>query len=251
MTLRGHVAFISGAGRNIGRAIALDLAAGGADLVLNTRQSQEAIEAVAAEARDRFGVRALPVLGDVGDPADIRKIAETALAEFGQVDIVVNNAAIRPEKPFLEITPADWRRVMSVDLDATFHTCQAFLPGMIARQWGRIINLGGVHAMNGHAHRVHVSAAKHGVWGLTKSIALEFGRQGITANVVAPGVIDTVRDDPARQQRFANVADSKIPVGRMGTSAEIASLVAYLCTDGAAFLTGQIIGVNGGQTTSP
>jgi 3-oxoacyl-[acyl-carrier protein] reductase len=249
MSLRGHVAFISGAGRNIGRATALELARQGADLVLNTRQSREDLEAVAAEALG-LGVRALPVLGDIGQASDIRKMADAALAEFGKVDILINNAAIRPEKPFLELTEEDWRRVMSVDLDGTFYTCQAFLPGMVAQRWGRIINLGGVHAMQGHPRRAHVSAAKHGVWGLTKSLALEYGKVGITANVVAPGVIDTTRDNPEAQQRYQNVAD-RIPVGRMGTVEEIASLCAYLATDGAAFLTGQIIQVNGGQTTSP
>ena len=249
MTLRGHVAFISGAGRNIGRATALELARQGADLVLNTRQSREDLEAVAAEARS-LGVRALPVLGDVGQGSDVRKMAGAALAEFGKGDILINNAAIRPVKPFLVLTEEDWRRVMSVDLDAAFYTCQAFLPGMIEQRWGRIINLGGVHAMQGHPNRVHVSAAKHGVWGLTKSLALEFGKLGITANVVAPGVIDTARDNPDAQQRYQNVA-ARIPVGRMGTVEEIASLCAYLATDGAAFLTGQIIQVNGGQTTSP
>ncbi|HEX2171295.1 MAG TPA: 3-oxoacyl-ACP reductase family protein [Dehalococcoidia bacterium] len=249
MSLRGHVAFISGAGRNIGRAIALELAAEGADVVLNTRRSKEEIERVAAEVRE-LGVRALPLLGDVGLSSDIEILAERALAEFGKVDILVNNAAIRPEKPFLELTENDWRSVLAVDMDAAFYTCQAFLPGMIAQKWGRIINLGGVHAMHGHPHRVHVSAAKNGVWGLTKSIALEFAAQGVTANVVAPGVIDTQRDDPNRQQRFESVA-AKIPVGRMGTVEEIASICGYLASDRAAFLTGQIIGVNGGQDTSP
>lgn len=250
MSLKGHVAFISGAGRNIGRAIALELAAEGADLVLNTRRSKDDIDQVAAEARE-LGVKALPLLGDVGLGSEVRRIAERALAEFGKVDILVNNAAIRPEKPFLELTEADWREVMAVDLDAAFYTCQAFLPGMVGQGWGRIINLGGVHAMQGHPSRVHVSAAKHGVWGLTKSIALEFAPRGVTANVVAPGVIDTTRDDPERQQRFQGIIGSKIPVGRMGSVAEIASLCAYLASDRAAFLTGQIIGVNGGQQTSP
>lgn len=249
MNLNGHVAFVSGAGRNIGRAIAIDLARNGADLVLNTRASRDDLEAVAEIVR-ALGVRALTVLGNVGDAGDVRKMAETALAEFGKVDIVVNNVAIRPEKPFLEITEEDWRSVFAIDLDSAFHTCQAFLPGMIAQNWGRIINLGGVHAMQGHPGRVHVSAAKHGLWGMTKSIALEFAKQGITANVVAPGIIDTSRDNADNERRFAAVA-AKIPAGRMGTSEEIASLISYLASDGAGFLTGQIIGVNGGQQTSP
>src|SRR5215212_8093495 len=135
MSLKGHVAFISGAGRNIGRAIALELAAEGADLVLNTRRSKEDIDRVAAEVRE-LGVRALPLLGDVGLGSDIRRIAERAIGEFGKVDVLINNAAIRPEKPFLELTEADWREVMAVDLDAAFYTCQAFLPGMIAQGWG-------------------------------------------------------------------------------------------------------------------
>jgi hypothetical protein len=160
--LTGHVALVTGAGRNIGRAIALALAERGADLIVNTRTSMGEVQAVVEEARKR-GVRALTLLGDVGRADDVRQLAERALVEFSRVDIVINNAAIRPEKPFLDMSEDDWHRVLEVDLHSAFYTAKAFLPGMVAPGWGRIINLTGMNAIQGYGGRVHVSAAKRPV----------------------------------------------------------------------------------------
>lgn len=159
-SLKGRVALVTGSGRNIGRAIALELAERGADVIVNTRANAGAAEAVVGQAKKR-GVRALALMADVGKSAEVRRLAERALAEFGRVDIVINNAAIRPERPFLELGEEDWHRVLDVDLHSAFYTAKAFLPGMVAQRWGRIVNLTGMNAIQGHAGRVHVSTAKH------------------------------------------------------------------------------------------
>jgi 3-oxoacyl-[acyl-carrier protein] reductase len=247
MSLKGRVALVTGGGRNIGRAIALELAGRGCDVAVNTRASVAAAEAVAAEAR-ACGVRAMALLGDVGRAEDVRRMAAQAQAELGSVVIVVNNAAIRPEAPFLSLGEEDWHRVMAVDLHSAFYTAKAFLPDMVGQRWGRIINLTGMNAMQGYVARAHVSAAKHGLWGLTKALAREFGPQGITVNAVSPGPIDGERDDPAQAAHIQQQL-TRIPVGRLGRSEDIASLVGFLASDEGAFISGQMIAVNGAANT--
>jgi 3-oxoacyl-[acyl-carrier protein] reductase len=245
--LAGRVALVTGAGRNIGRAIALALAERGADVIVNTRASAQEAEAVAAEAA-KHGVRGLVLLGDVGRAEDVQRLAARALAEFPRVDVVVNNAAIRPEKPFLEMSEADWRHVLDVDLTSAFHTAKAFLPGMVAQGWGRIINLTGMNAMQGYSGRVHVSAAKHGLWGLTKALAREFGPRGVTVNAISPGPIEPDRGE-SRQVQHIRDQLSRIPVGRLGASADIARICAFLASDEGGFISGQMLGVNGAAQT--
>lgn len=246
-SLRGHVALVTGAGRNIGRAIVLALAERGADVVVNARESKSEAEAVAGEAR-KHGVQALVSIGDVGRPETIRRIADEALAQFGKVDILVNNAAIRPHGPFLEISDEEWHQVIDVDLHSAYYTSKAFLPAMVAQGWGRIINLTGMNAIWGTANRPHVAAAKHGLWGLTKALAREFGPKGITVNAVSPGPIDTARDETTMSPHI-RAQVSLVPAGRQGDPREIATLCAYLASDEAAFLSGQMIGVNGAAST--
>lgn len=242
-----RAALITGSARNIGRAIALTLAADGLNVIINGSTDRPAAERVADEAR-ALGVRALVAMGDVGSPADCRRIAEAALAEFGTVDVLVNNAALRPAKPFLDTTPEDWRRVLAVDLESAIHLSQALLPGMVARGWGRIVNFTGMNAIHGYAGRAPVSVAKHGVWGLTKALAKEFGPHGITVNAISPGPIASDEADPeADAHRQGYVA--KVPAGRMGTPAEVAAVVRMLASDGGAYVNGQMIGVNGGAET--
>jgi 3-oxoacyl-[acyl-carrier protein] reductase len=247
VNLKGHVALVTGAGRNIGRAIVLALAERGCDVVVNTRASAAEAEAVAEEAR-RFGVRALTLLGDVGRGEDVRALAERAHAALGKVDVVVNNAAIRPETPFLSMTEEDWRHVLAVDLDSAFHTAKAFVPGMVAQRWGRIINLTGMNALQGYAGRAHVSVAKHGLWGLTKALARELGPHGITVNAISPGPIEPERA-PEAQAHHIRSQLGRIPLGRLGRPQEIASLCAYLASSDAGFVSGQMIGVNGAAQT--
>jgi 3-oxoacyl-[acyl-carrier protein] reductase len=245
--MANRTALITGAGRNIGRAVALGLAQDGMNVVINGSSDRAAAEAVAAEAR-KLGVQALVVMGDVGSEAECNRIAAAALAQFGTVDVLVNNAALRPLKPFLESTAEDWRRVMGVDLEASIWLSKALIPGMVAKGWGRIVNFTGMNAIHGYAGRAPVSVAKHGLWGLTKALAKEFAKQGITVNAISPGPI-AADDDVAGESNSRSGYVAKVPMGRMGTPAEIAAVVRMLTSDGGAYVTGQMLQVNGGAET--
>lgn len=244
---KGKTAFVSGGGQNIGRAIVLELARRGCNVVINGLSNQAACDAVAGEA-GAHGVEALVAMGDIGDSAVVRDIAERTLARFGTVDIVVNNAAIRPEKPFLEMSDEDWHRVLDVDLNSAFYTCRAFLPGMVEAGWGRIINLTGMNAMHGYKGRAPVSVAKHGLWGLTKSLAKEFGPRGVTVNAISPGPIRSQHADAALTRHIESQV-ARIPLGHLGEPEHIASLCGHLVSDGGGFVSGQMIACNGGAET--
>jgi 3-oxoacyl-[acyl-carrier protein] reductase len=247
--LAGKTAFVSGAGRNIGRAIALELAGRGCNVVINGRADRAASEATAAAARERGdGVETLVAIGDVGRSETVREIAAAALDRFGAVDVVVNNAAIRPATPFLEMSEADWHRVLDVDLHAAFYTCRAFLPGMVARGWGRIVNITGMNAIAGYPGRSPASVAKHGLWGLTKSLAKEFGSKGITTNAISPGPIRTEHADPAVVRRIEERV-AQVPLGRLGEPQDIAAAAGFLCSIEGGFINGQMLGANGGAQT--
>lgn len=244
-----RAALITGAGRNIGRACALGLAEDGFDVAINGSSDRAAAEKVAAEAA-RLGARTLVVMGDVGKAEDCKRIADAAIAEFGAVDVLINNAAVRPGKPFLEASEDEWRRVMAVDLDAAVWLARACLPGMLAKDWGRVINFTGMNAMAGHGGRASVSVAKHGVWGLTKSLAKEFGANGITVNAISPGPIAA---DDANQKEYSSAQRQqtvgRVPVGRMGTPIEVAATARLLASEAGAYINGQMIQVNGGAET--
>ena len=239
---------VTGAGRNIGRACVLELASAGFNVVINGSKDRAACESVAKEAA-ASGVDAMVAMADIGDPKQCRRIASEAIERFGSVDVLVNNAALRPAKPFLEMQEADWRRVLSVDLDAAVWLAQACLPGMIAKNWGRIVNFTGMNAIHGYAGRAPVSVAKHGAWGLTKALAKEFGPKGITTNAISPGPIAADIENDAASMHHRQETMAKVPLGRMGTPAEIASVVALLVADGGAYINGQMIQVNGGGET--
>ena len=179
MTLDGKTAFVSGSGHNIGRAIVIEFASRGANVVINGLTDLESAEKVAEEARS-LGVGAIVTMGNIGDNLQVQAMAKAAVDQFGSVDIVVNNAAIRPFKPFLEMDEDFWHNVIAVDMHSAFFTGQAFVPGMVEKGWGRIINITGMNAMHGYNGRCPVSAAKHGLWGITKSMAKEFGPKGLT-----------------------------------------------------------------------
>ncbi len=243
MGLQGKVALVTGSGRNIGRGIALALAREGADVIVNARSNRREVEAVAEEAR-RLEVRALPLLADVGDRPQLEGMLHQALDEFGRIDIVVNNAAVRPSRSFADMTYEEWRSVLATDLDAAFLCTKAALPGMLERRWGRVINFSGLQAFQGRHGGAHISAAKVGVIGLTRALGTELAPQGILVNCIVPGAIDTVR--PGRATRPAGRA-SEIPVGRLGTDADIAGMCVYLCSEAAGFITGQTFLINGGE----
>jgi len=243
--LDGKVALVTGAGRNIGRAIALDLAAGGAAVVVNARSNQAEADAVVREAK-ALGVKALAVLADVASKDQVEAMAARALSEFGRVDILINNAAIRPHKPFTEVTQQDWEHVRGVVLDGAVYLTRAVIESMVANQYGRILFFTGEGAFVGGNGRAHVSAAKMGLVGFARGLASEFAPQNIRVNVVSPGSIDTRRDNP---EWYGNRPPSAagIPLGRQGHVDEIAATCVFLVSDDGGFITGQTIHVNGGS----
>lgn len=241
--LTGRVALVTGAAKNIGRAIALELAAAGAKVAINTRASRAEADAVAAEIRAAGGTAAV-YLADVADAAAVQKMFDAAQAELGTVDILVLNASVRREIPFTEMTFDEWRQVMAISLDGSFHCIKAVLPGMISAGSGNIITLAGDSALNGAAGKVHSSSAKSGLAGMSRALARELGPKGIRVNCLSPGHIDTTR--PAYREARPP-AHGTIPLGRLGDSNEIAATVRFLCSPGAGFITGQTLHVNGGQ----
>lgn len=247
MSIQGRTAFVSGAGRNIGRAIALELAGRGCNVVVNGSSDRDACEATAELVRQR-GTQALVAMGDIGRSDLVAGMAEAALDRFGAVEIVVNNAAIRPQKPFLELTDADWHRVMDVDLHSAFYTCRAFLPGMVAKGWGRLVNITGMNAIHGYAGRAPVSVAKHGMWGLTKALAKEFGPKGVTSNAISPGPIRGDYAD-ASQARHIESMVARVPLGHLGEPEHIAALTGFLCSVEGGFVNAQMVACNGGAET--
>lgn len=241
--LSGKTAFISGSGRNIGRAVAVQLARLGANVIVNGSSDKAACEET-AHLITTTGVDAMVAMGDVSNPDAINDISAAALERFGTVDILVNNAAVRPHKPFLETTDDDWNRVVDVALTASFRTSRAFLPGMVDRGWGRIVSMTGMKAIRGYFEGAPISAAKHGVWGLTKALAQEFGPMGVTVNAVSPGQTLVEGRDGTNPRQLAT-----IPVGFMGDPEDIAAVVSFLASPEGRFVNGQMIGANGGEST--
>ena len=244
--LTGKVALVTGSGRNIGRTIILEMAREGAHVVVNTKANRSESEAVAKEAQ-ALGVKAINTLADVSDKAQVDAMFSQALAEFGQVDILVSNAAIRPQKSFTELSVEEWHQAIGVILDGAFYCTQAALPTMINNQFGRVIYITGDGAYSGVAKRAHVSAAKMGLTGLARGLASEFAEQHITFNIISPGRMDTTRNqsfyvDPAAMQKVDD-----IPLGRLGKPDEIAKACVYLASEDAAYITGQTLHVNGGR----
>ena len=243
-----RTALITGGGRNIGRACVLGLAEDGFNVAINGSSDRAACDNVAKEAA-KFGVETLVVMGDVGKAEDCKRIADEVIGKFGTVDALLNNAALRPNKPFLEMSEAEWRRVISVDLDAAVWLARACLPGMVQKGWGRIVNFAGMNAIHGHAGRTPVSVAKHGVWGLTKALAMEFGPRNVTVNTISPGPIapDTEEKNASAQARAQSI--SRVPLGRMGTPVEGAAAARLLVSEAGGYINGQMIQVNGGGAT--
>ena len=240
--LDGRVAIVTGASRNIGRAIALRLAADGAAVVVNARSSAEEAAAGVREI-DAAGGRAIVHLADVADPDGAAGLVEAAAARFGGLDILVNNAAVRRETAFEDLKPAEWREVMSIILDGAYLTVRAAAPRLRRSEAGAIVNIGGLSAHTGSRNRAHVIAAKAGLVGLTRALACDLGEDGVTVNCVSPGLIDTPRKGP---QKPAHHGGHDMLLGRRGRPEEVAGLVSYLCGPDARYVTGQVIHANGG-----
>jgi 3-oxoacyl-[acyl-carrier protein] reductase len=239
--LSGKVAVVTGASRRIGRAVALGLAEAGADVAVHARQSRDEIEGVAAEIR-AMGRRSVALLGDITVEAEVVRLFGEIGAALGGVDILVNNAAIRGHRPFLEMTLEEWHSRLAVILDGAFLCSREALRSMVARGGGTIVNIGGATAHTGTTARAHVSTAKAGLVGLTKALAVEFAPQGVNVNCVAPGKIGGPRAASAGE----SAALGNILVGREGHIEEAAHMILALCMPQAKFMTGQTVHVSGG-----
>ena len=239
--LAGRVALVTGGARNIGRAIARELAFGGAFVMVTARSDlaglDETVDLIEAQ-----GGKAAATLADVTDEASVAALVATTMATFGKLDILVNNAAVRNEMPFDQMTLATFRQVTSVALEGPFLCARAALAALSASDQASIINIGGLTAYTGAKDRVHVVAAKAGLDGLTKALAHELGGKGITVNLVSPGLIETVRKGHAPGHH----ANRTTLLGHLGTPQDVAGMVRFLAGPAGRYITGQTMHVNGG-----
>ncbi|MDO9706902.1 SDR family NAD(P)-dependent oxidoreductase [Paracraurococcus lichenis] len=243
-SLDGKVALVTGAGKNIGRAIALRLARDGATVVVNGRADRAAVDGVVAEIA-ALGGRAIARMADVADAEAVARMADSVAAELGGVDIAVCNAGLRRQTPFLEMGFAEWREILSVALDGAFLLARAVAPQMVARGGGAVVALSGISTHLGTPQRAHVSASKAGLEGLMRALAVELAPHGIRCNCVAPGTIDTQRGASAGALP-RQLLGSGIPLARKGQPEEIAEVVRLLAGPEGGYVTGQTIHVNGG-----
>ncbi|MEQ9331699.1 SDR family NAD(P)-dependent oxidoreductase [Thalassobaculum sp.] len=242
--LAGKVALVTGAGRNIGRAIALLLARDGATVVVNGRSDRAAVDAVVAEIQAAGG-RAHGWMADVADEPAVARMMAGVTAELGGLDILVSNAGLRRQTAFLEMDYAEWREILSVALDGAFLTARAAAPSMVARGGGAIVALSGISTHLGTPNRCHVSASKAGLEGLMRALAVELGPHGVRCNCVAPGPVDTQRGASAGPMP-TGLLDG-IPLGRKASVDDIAAAVRYLVGPEGAYVNGQTLHLNGGM----
>lgn len=241
--LAGKVALVTGAGINIGRACALELARAGAAVAVNTRASRDAAQAVVEEICSAGGQAEL-YLADIADAAQVKQMADAMLKRFGKIDILVLNASIRREIQFKDMTFEQWREPIDISLNGSFHCIKACLPSMMANHGGNIVALTGSNVLTGSSGKTHSGAAKAGLTGMIKALAREVGPYGIRANCISPGIINTSRPSHRSPRRDAK---GIVPLERYGESEEIAATVRFLCSPGAGYITGQTVHVNGGQ----
>ena len=240
--LQGKVALVTGAARNIGRAIALSLAEAGAAVAINARAAKDDAEAVAGEIRTAGGTAEV-FMADIADGDAVKGMVDAIIKRFGKIDILILNASIRKETAYIDMSFPEWRSLLSITLDGAFHCTKACLPSMIAAGGGSIVTLGGMTALSGAKRRVHGSVGKHGLWGFTRAIAKEFGEYHINVNCVAPGQMNTAR----AADRSERAPVTNVPLGRRAEPEEVAGLVRYLCSPAGAIISGQLIYVDGGQ----
>ena len=241
--LTGRVAFVTGASRGIGKAIAQRLATAGATVVAGAR---EAHARPVADEITASGGTAEAVSLDVTDAASIRAAVRQALDRFERIDILVNNAGIARDQLLMRMKADEWHAVMATNLTAAFTCTQAVLRPMLKQRWGRVINIGSVVGQLGNPGQANYAASKAGLTGFTKALALEVASRGITANVVAPGMIETDMTAELGDRVLEELAE-QIPLGRLGTPADVAGAVWFLASDEASYITGQVVGVNGGM----
>lgn len=244
--LTGKVALVTGASRGIGRAVALELGRSGAQVVVNFRGQQQAADDVVAEI-ERNGGQAVAIQADISQGADVDRLVKAAIDAYGRIDILVNNAGIARDNLLLRMKDDEWDDVISTNLRGTFLLTKAVLRPMMKARWGRIITISSVIGLMGNAGQANYAAAKAGLIGFSKSVAREMASRNITANIIAPGFIETditsnLSDD------IKTTAVNAIPAGRFGQPDDVAGAVVFLASDIAAYITGQTLAVDGGMT---
>lgn len=240
-----RAALVTGGGRGIGRAICLALAAQGYDVAVNYAASSAAAEQTAEDCRT-YGVQAVTLQADVTDPAACQTLVDTAAKTFGRLDVLVNNAGVTADKLILRMQEEDFDKVINANLKGAFFCCKAACKLMMRQRYGRIVNISSVVGLHGNAGQANYAASKAGLVGLTKSLAKEFAARNVTVNAVAPGFIGTdmtnAMTDAAKQAAMAG-----IPAGRIGAPEDVANAVAFLASENAAYITGQVLCVDGGM----
>jgi 3-oxoacyl-[acyl-carrier protein] reductase len=244
MSLSGRVAFVTGASQGIGRACALRLASEGASVAVAAR-NQEKLNELVKEITAASG-KAVACALDVTDEEQVKASIKSALAQFGKIDILVNNAGITRDQLIMRMKRADWDAVLQTNLTSAYLCIQQVTTSMLKQRWGRIINIASVFGQMGQAGQANYAASKAGLIGLTMAIARELGSRNITCNAVAPGFIETAMTE-ALGDEFKQNAAKQIPLGRVGSPADVASAVAFLASDDASYITGHVLNVNGGM----
>ena len=246
MNLSNKVAIVTGSGRGIGRAIALKLAEVGATVVVN--DIDEAVKGVAEEI-EAMGRQSLPILADVSSSSDVARLVEETKASYGSIDILVNNAGIARDQLLLRMSEEDWDKVLNVDLKSVFLCTKAVLRPMAKQRWGRIISISSIVGIVGNQGQANYASAKAGIIGFTRTIAKEVASHNITANVIAPGFIDTEMTQRLKEE-WKQELKRQIPLGDFGSPRDVAEAVAFLASDEAKYITGQVLGVDGGMAIS-
>ena len=245
MNLTGKVALVTGASRGIGQATAIDLAKAGADIVVNFI-GNEAVAQETVEAIEALGRKAIKIKADVGNAEDVQAMVDEAVAAFGHIDILVNNAGITRDGLLIRMKDSDWDDVLNINLKGVYLVTKAVAKLMVKQRAGRIINMTSVSGVTGNVGQANYAAAKAGVIGFTKTCAKELATRGITVNAVAPGFIETAMTDVLPEKIKEGIA-ATVPFGRMGQPEEIASVVTFLASDFASYITGQVLNVDGGM----
>ena len=245
MNLTGKVALVTGASRGIGQATAIDLAKAGADIVVNFI-GNEAVAQETVEAIEALGRKAIKIKADVGNAEDVQAMVDEAVAAFGHIDILVNNAGITRDGLLIRMKDSDWDDVLNINLKGVYLVTKAVAKLMVKQRAGRIINMTSVSGVTGNVGQANYAAAKAGVIGFTKTCAKELAARGITVNAIAPGFIETAMTDVLPEKIKEGIA-ATVPFGRMGQPEEIASVVTFLASDFASYITGQVLNVDGGM----
>jgi NAD(P)-dependent dehydrogenase (short-subunit alcohol dehydrogenase family) len=243
--LAGHVAIVTGSGHGLGRAIALELATHGCNVVLHGRDGTRVAQA--AQELSQHGVETATHLGDVREPETGRQLAALAVARWGRIDALVNNAGINVIKPSVELTDEEWRAVIETDLSAPFYCSRAVAPTMLAQRRGCIVNVSSILGLTAFPMRAAYAAAKHGLIGLTKVLAVEWGPRGIRVNAIAPGMFPMDKDTSAMRGSTDQLL-ARTPLGRFGEAEEVGTLVHYLVSDAARFVSGATVSIDGAWT---